>query len=425
VSAPRQFSRPYLAFAMAVLFCANLVNYLDRQVLSALEREVVAAFELTKAEFGGLWSAFTLGYMAFAPVLGWAASRWSRTRLFGTCVAVWSFATIGSGLAPDTTTLYFMRFVTGVGEAGCVVMGPALAAEYASERSRGRLLAIYSAGMPLGGTLGYATGGMVGTVLEDWRTAMLLAGIPGIILSILLATLREPRAEPSAAASMSMGTAQRLGFGGYFLLLRSRPMVMLMIAQTFAVIMLVPMLHFCIEFFQSDRGMTKLEATTTFGMTALVAGISGSLLAGFLGDRLVRYWRSAYARVAACAYILAAPAIWVGFNSHNVTVSVLGLGFGATCMFASVPAGNTAIANLVPAQQRAMAFALTVFATHLLGDMVTPPLFGAIADEVGTEHAFKWLTLAMVGACAACIAAARAIDRLGDRPYDSLIASRP
>ncbi len=409
----RSFSRSYLVFALAVLAGANFVNYLDRQVVSALEREIVAAFSLSKAEFGGLWSAFTLGYMAFAPVLGWAASRWPRTRLFAVCVAVWSLATIASGLAPDKTTLFFSRFLIGVGEAGCVVMGPALVAEYVSDRARGRMLALYAIGMPLGGTAGYAVGGMVGPVIADWRDAFLLAGLPGIVLAILLYGLREPR-EVSPAASMSTGTAARLGFGGYLLLLRSRPMVLLIVAQTFAVIMLVPMLHFCIEFFQTDRGMTKIEATTSFGATALVAGICGSLIAGWLGDRLARRWRSAYARLAAVAYAIAVPALWIGFASEVRAVSVIALGIGATALFASVPANNASIANLVAPQQRAMAFALTVFATHLLGDMVTPPLFGAVAESIGTERAFLWITLAMVGASLSCFAAARAIDRLTD-----------
>lgn len=409
MSEPRSFSRAYLVFALSVLACANLVNYLDRQVVSALEREIVAAFSLSKAEFGGLWSAFTLGYMAFAPVLGWAASRWSRTRLFATCVAVWSLATIGSGLAPDKNILFLTRFFIGVGEAGCVVMGPALVAEYVSDRARGRMLSIYALGMPLGGTAGYAVGGMVGSVIADWRDAFLLAGLPGIVLAIAMVGLREPRVPP-ASVSMSMMTAQRLGFGGYAMLLRSRAMVLLIVAQTFAVIMLVPMLHFCVEFFQRERGMTKLEATTSFGATALVAGVCGSAIAGWLGDRLARRSRGAYARLAAVAYAIAVPAIWIGYSSHSRPVIFIALGIGATAMFASVPANNTSIANLVPSQQRAMAFALTVFATHLLGDMLTPPLFGAIADAIGTERAFQWITLSLVGASLTAFAAARAIE---------------
>ena len=110
---------------------------------------------------------------------------------------------------------------------------------------------------------------------------------------------------------------------------------------------------------------------------------------------------------------MAVPAIWLGFTSHSRPVIFVALGIGATAMFASAPANNTSIANLVPAPQRAMAFALTVFVTHLLGDMLTPPLFGAVAEVVGTERAFRWITLALVGALTA-LAAARAIDRTSE-----------
>lgn len=406
-----RFSRAYLTYAVGVLVVANLLNYLDRQLVSALEREIVEAYHLTKAEFGGLWSAFTLGYLAFAPVLGWAASRWSRTRLFAGCVAVWSLATIASGFAPDTTSLFITRVFIGVGEAGCVVMGPALVAEYASDRTRGRLLAIYAMGMPLGGTLGYGVGGMAGTMISDWRDAFLIGGIPGVGLAVLLLFLREPRG-PAPSLSMSVMTAKRLGFGGYLLLLRNKPLVLLIIGQTFAVVMLVPMLHFCVEFFQTDRGMTKLEATTSFGLTALVAGALGSVISGWLGDRLATRSRGAHARLAATAYAVAIPAIWLGFASESPAVIFIGLGVGATAMFASVPANNTSLANLVSPQQRAMAYALTVFATHLFGDMVVPPVFGAVAEEIGTAPAFQWITLALVGSSISCFAAARAIDAL-------------
>jgi MFS family permease len=409
VSADQRFSRAYLTYAVGVLVVANLLNYLDRQLVSALEREIVAAYDLSKVEFGGLWSAFTVGYLAFAPVLGWLASRWSRTKLFASCVAVWSLATIGSGIAPDTATLFASRVFIGVGEAGCVVMGPALVAEYASDATRGRLLAIYALGMPLGGTLGYGVGGMAGTLIADWRDAFLIAGLPGVGLAALLLFLREPRG-PAPSGSMSVMSARRLGFGGYWLLLRDRPLFLLILGQTFAVVMLVPMLHFCVEFFQADRGMTKLEATTSFGLTALIAGALGSVISGVVGDRLATRSKGAHARLAAIAYAVAIPAIWVGFASESRPVIFVALGIGATAMFASAPANNTSLANLVSPQQRAMAFALTVFATHLFGDMVVPPVFGGVAEAIGTGPAFQWITLALVGSSISCFAAARAID---------------
>ena len=67
------FSRSRLAFALALICFANFLNYLDRQVVSALESEIRPAFGMSKPEFGTLWSAFTIGYMVFAPLVGYAA----------------------------------------------------------------------------------------------------------------------------------------------------------------------------------------------------------------------------------------------------------------------------------------------------------------------------------------------------------------
>ena len=110
---PRPSNR-YLAYALAVVFFANFLNYADRQVVSALEVEIKGAFAMSKAEFGALWSAFTLGYMVFAPLIGFAAGKYRRTLLFAACVFIWSLATIGSGMATGKTTLFLSRFLIGV-----------------------------------------------------------------------------------------------------------------------------------------------------------------------------------------------------------------------------------------------------------------------------------------------------------------------
>ena len=155
------FSRRHLAFALGVICFANFLNYLDRQVVSALESEIRPAFAMSKAEFGTLWSAFTIGYMVFAPLVGYAAVRWRRTLIFALCVLVWSLATIGSGLATSKLALYASRFLIGVGEAGCLVIGPTLVVDFFSERVRGRALSVFYLGLPLGGTAGYIVGGVI------------------------------------------------------------------------------------------------------------------------------------------------------------------------------------------------------------------------------------------------------------------------
>ena len=395
-------SRSHLAFALGVICFANFLNYLDRQVVSALESEIRGAFAMSKPEFGTLWSAFTIGYMVFAPLVGYAAVRWRRTLIFAACVLVWSLATIGSGFATTKLALYVSRFLIGVGEAGCLVIGPTLVVDLFSEKVRGRALSIFYLGLPLGGTAGYIVGGVVTQHFGGWQNAFLVAGAPGILVALLLLFVPEP---PRLQAPT--GTKQS-GLAPYLVLLKNRTLLLIILAQAFAVMILVPLLHFGIAFFEQERGMTKVQATTSLGLIGLVAGVLGSVLAGVLGDRLARRTRGAYALLAGCAYALALPCLMLGFYVTDHVAILASLTVGATCLFLCMPAVNTQIANIVRPDQRAMAYALAVFILHFLGDMAAPPAFGAVADAIGsTGDAFLRFAGVLILAAGCCFVAAR------------------
>jgi predicted MFS family arabinose efflux permease len=398
------FTRGYLAFALGVICLANFLNYLDRQVVSALEREIRPAFGMSKAEFGSLWSAFTIGYMVFAPLVGWAAVRWRRTAIFAACVLVWSLATIGSGLAASKGALYFSRFLIGVGEAGCLVVGPTLVVDFFSEKVRGRALSIFYLGLPLGGTAGYVVGGVITEHFGGWRNAFYWAGAPGLLVALLLLLLREP-------ARVAPVEAHHGGAREYLGLLRNRTLMLIVLAQAFAVMILVPLLHFGIAFFEQERGMTKLQATTALGVIGLVGGVAGSVLAGLLGDRLAARTRGAYALLAGAAYFRALPCLLLGFVLTDHAAILVSMILGATCLFLCMPAVNTQIANVVPPHQRAMAYALAVFVLHFLGDMAAPPAFGAIAEDIGTGAAFVRFAGVLVLAATCCFVAVRTAAR--------------
>src|SRR5262245_23615479 len=106
-------SRRAALWALSVIFAANFLNYLDRTLVSPLEKQLVAAFDLNEVEFGLLWSLFTIGYMACAVPIGYLADRFNRPRLFAVCVAVWSAATIATGLAGWKPVLYGSRVLIG------------------------------------------------------------------------------------------------------------------------------------------------------------------------------------------------------------------------------------------------------------------------------------------------------------------------
>src|SRR5665213_3453108 len=81
---------PGARLALTLLLLINLFNYIDRQVLAAVEHDIAKDFfkdpgsAATMAKMGWLGSAFFVTYMVLAPVFGWLADRMSRWILVGT-----------------------------------------------------------------------------------------------------------------------------------------------------------------------------------------------------------------------------------------------------------------------------------------------------------------------------------------------------
>src|ERR1051326_446384 len=80
--------------ALALLLAINFFNYIDRQVLAAVEPEVRATFFASNdlnamAKTGLLGTAFLVTYMLSAPVLGFLADRMSRWVIIGAAVILW------------------------------------------------------------------------------------------------------------------------------------------------------------------------------------------------------------------------------------------------------------------------------------------------------------------------------------------------
>jgi MFS family permease len=403
-------TKRYAAYALAVVFAANFLSYLDRQIVSALEDQLTDAFHFDRegTQFGFLWTAFTLGYMIFAPVVGFLSDRHRRPWIFAVCVFLWSVATIGSGLARTAPLLYATRFFIGIGEAGCLVIGPTLLSDYFPKEVRGRALSVFFLGLPLGGTAGYIVGGVVAEHFGGWRNAFYFAGLPGFLVAVLLWLL----VDPPRGGPIEESHARISGVKPYLDLLKNRTLLYTILAQAFAVIILVPLLHFGVKFFESKHQMSKTAATLTLGTIALVAGSLGNTLSGVIGDRLAKRMSGAYARLAAVAFAAGMPCLVLGFLADSRLIVLPALTVGAFCYFLCMPAVNTQIANAVSAQQRAMAYALAVFILHLLGDMSAPPLFGKVAGLIGSrETTFVVFSCTLLLASFFCFLASRSAAR--------------
>src|SRR5438128_2175557 len=175
--------------ALLLLLGINLFNYIDRQILAALEPDIRASFFATgdvnaMTKTGLLGDAFFVTYMISAPILGLLADRFSRWIIIGSAVILWSVASGGSGLAATFTILFATRIFVGIGEGGYGPAAPTILSDLFRIEIRGRVMAIFYAAIPVGSALGYVIGGLIGAHL-GWRWAFYLVTPPGLLLGLL------------------------------------------------------------------------------------------------------------------------------------------------------------------------------------------------------------------------------------------------
>ncbi|MGZ5552489.1 MAG: MFS transporter, partial [Chthoniobacterales bacterium] len=183
---PTTSAKTGAASALVLLLAINLFNYIDRQVLAAVEPEIRDAFfspndPNAMAITGVLGSAFLVSYMLSAPALGWLADRFSRWIIVGCAVLWWSLASGASGLAATFGMLFATRIFVGIGEGGYGPAAPTILADLYPLEKRGRILALFCAAIPVGSALGYVLGGAIGAHF-GWRWAFYLVTPPGILL---------------------------------------------------------------------------------------------------------------------------------------------------------------------------------------------------------------------------------------------------
>lgn len=364
---------------LALLTALNLINYLDRYVVASVSTRIQETLHLDDTRLSYVASAFMVGYMLTSPFFGWLGDRYQRKGLIAAGVIVWSVATALSGLANSLAPLIAARIAVGVGEASYATLGPTIIDEVSEANSKNRYLAAFYAAIPVGSALGFIVGGWL-EARYGWRTAFYVAGVPGVALALLTLLIQEPR----RAAHERAG-----GVSVYLKLAKSRLYVLTVlgyIAQTFA---LGGFTFWAAPFLYRKLCMQLEFAAYAFGVTTVIAGVIGTALGGFLGD----IWKGedrvrVCLRICGWSSLLAAPLALAALLMPSATGAIIAIGLCEVAVFLSVAPTNVAILHSVPEGMRANAMAASIFAIHLLGDLISPSAIGVVSDSFNDKREF-------------------------------------
>ncbi|HEX6084029.1 MAG TPA: MFS transporter [Thermoanaerobaculia bacterium] len=359
--------------ALAVLTFINLFNYIDRWVVAAVVEPVKRDLGLSDTQMGLIATSFIFVYMLVSPVFGILGDRKARPPLIALGVAVWSLATGLAGFARGFWSLFIARSAVGVGEAAYGTIAPALLADQFPLERRGRIMAVFFSAIPIGSAAGYVLGGLADQYF-GWRAAFWLVGFPGVLLALLVLTVKDP---PRGQHDVSPDKTPRK-YGSLFTNMPYILSVLGYAAYTFA---LGGLGFWMPAFLERERGMARADATVTFGAIVIVTGFVGTFLGGWLGDRMLTRTRHSYLWVSGLATLVAAPLTFIGLWSASKPVYLTAIVLAEVLIFMCTGPINSAIVNAVSPLERATAVGLSVFVMHFLGDIPSPPLIGWISDR--------------------------------------------
>eukprot|EP00808_Paulinella_micropora_P016152 g51678.t1 len=273
---------PGAHYSLIVMTMISVLNYMDRYMPSALKDFIKEDLELTDAQTALPITGFLVVYMCACPVFATLSDRgYSRKRLLALGVCLWSLATAGAALSHNFTGYLISRGFVGIGEAAAATIGPTLICDLYPPAERNFVFSVFALGVPIGGSLGYIIGGLLGEY-AGWRTAFVICGLPGLIFGVAALTIEEPvqgAFEPPSPRDSPPSWIETLAF-----LARSRRFVVLTTGYVFAVFAIGGLADWLPSYLERTYGVDSGVAGLCVGTITVVSTPIGVFLGGRIAD---------------------------------------------------------------------------------------------------------------------------------------------
>ena len=414
------YSPWYLRYILVLGFLVMLVSIMDRYVVSILMEQIKADLGLSDTQLGWLVGpAFVIVHVLFQLPLARLADYTNRRNMIAIAMSLWSLFTMAAGFAKSFPMLLATRMGVGITEAGCSPPMASLLSDYFSEERRGRAMSIFT----LGGVAGIGAGMLLGGIVGQhygWRTAMIVAGIPGIVLAVIFfLTVREPpRGQADGAGTY--GENSRLPLKVVISTLFRKPsFVWLIIGASFLNVTALGRGTWEPVFLMRIYDMEQATAGMTFFLIGPIPSMVGALAGGLLADYLGRRDRRWCMWLPAAAMLATLP-LTIAYLLWPAASTLPGLGLPIAFLFsvgASIAAGMASPAtiatgqNLSPPSMRAMTHALWTIASNLVGMGLGPLSVGFLSDQFASDFGEESIRYALVAVSSVALLSALAFYR--------------
>jgi len=351
---------------LLVLGLINFVNFADRLVIVPLFPVLRDEFSLTDAQLGALQTVLQIVLAVATVPFALLADRVNRRVIIAAGVIVWSLASLLSGLAGTYLALLAARALVGIGEAAYAPAAQSLISGEFAPQLRARALAVFAAGMLIGGAAGQALGGLESDS-SGWRWAFAIIGIPGLFLGVAALRLDDP---PRGPKTELVPVSHLLRVPAYLALIGSGVLV------TFAT---VSFITWGPDYVVRYKDISMRQASVLLACLGLVALVSGALVGGAVADFLQR--RMPYGRVigVALGFLCSGPLLLWGLATDSREQLLVSFGLAAFFMSWYHGPVTAMIHDMMPPRAYATSVGLYMFVTQLAGAF-GPSLVGNVSD---------------------------------------------
>ncbi len=403
-SAGSDTSLNYAWYVAIVLMLCNTLSFIDRQILGLLVDPIKQDLGVTDTQMGLLQGlAFGIFYTLLGIPMGRNVDRGNRRALVAAGVFCWSLMTVLCAAARGFWTLFAARMGVGVGEATLSPAAFSILSDYFPRERLATALSIFSMGIFFGSGLALIVGGLIIGMLGSWRWTFVVVGLPGLLATLLVFTIREPERR-----NLLGGRAVRLSMAEVIeqIRLRWQSVTGICLAFAFQAMCNYSQQAWLPSFFIRVNGWTKRQAGLTLGLISLATGLLGA----YLGGRLCDHWQrrgmtDAPLRVGVvatiCAGVFFSAAIMM--PSQNWQLGLLVPAF----FFLAMPIGSSyaSLQLILPNQVRGQVGALQVFTLNLFGLILGPFLPGFFNDYLFNDPNMVGVSVALTVGLASFLSA--------------------
>jgi predicted MFS family arabinose efflux permease len=381
----RLLTPAYRRLFVGTMFLVCAFNFADRAVFSVLAQTIKTDLGLTDFQLGLLQGlAFALLYAMAGLPIGLLAERFSRLRIVSLATAIWSAATVASGLAAGFAQLMLARLAVGFGEAGFTAPTSSLVSDLVPRQRRASTMALIMLGTPAGLFLGSIAAGAI-AARYGWRASFWALGLPGLLVAgLVLLLLTEP--DRGLAEGASPEKRPPPPFREFLRTLRGNRSLRLIIAGgALAGFGMTAMSQFLAVFLARVHHMKVAEAGAFYGSIsglALTIGLlAGSFGTDWLSRRDLRWPAWGAAAGLGCAPFL----YWLALAAESrAAASILLVLAGATLLLFFGPTGAM-IQNLLQPRMRATGAALYTMLYTMIGAGLGPTFVGFVSDRLAAR----------------------------------------